>query len=98
MTSFNKNDNPIVEATGVEAKIPKGWVFSAADFSLKAAGKRKMGNVTFVRDVEGRKKWLSLSEEDRDRVHLYVSGSGVDLESAIEDAVNRISRHINDVG
>ena len=73
-------------ADGVVRDYPEGWVFHSADFSMAASCPARSGRVTLVRDLAGRDWWVSLSEEDKERVPLYVYGSGNTLSDAIKDA------------
>jgi hypothetical protein len=70
-------------------KIEPGWLFNTADFSCLANGILGHGNVTLIRDEEGRNAWHKLPEEildSEDCPELYVCGSGRNLEAAIVNA------------
>jgi len=72
-------------ATALESKIPAGWQFYSADFSLSP------GRVMLVRDAAGKNWWRNLPEELGEGVPLFVSGSGTTLARAIDTAANRIA-------
>ena len=76
--------------------IENGWRFYTADFSLQSAGKSDVGNVTFRRDPENTKKWLELSEEDRENTDLHITASGKTIIDAIINA-NLIAAHTKDI-
>lgn len=67
-------------------KLPEGWRFYSADFSRED----QVGRVTLVLSGQHRKVWEMLSEIDRDRFQLFVSGYGNTLEEAIEAAKKEI--------
>ena len=73
-------------ADDVVRDYPEGWVFHSADFSMNASCPARSGRVTLVRDLSGRDWWFSLSGKDKERVPLYVFGSGDTLSDAIKDA------------
>ena len=72
-----------------DVRVPDGWHFSSADFSMQASGKSAIGSVMLVRDMEGLKSWCALSDDDRERVELYVSGKGTTVMEAIADAASK---------
>jgi len=69
---------------------PFGWCFLSADFSSQAMGKNCYGTVIFIRDDDQRLLWHDLSEEDKEKIPLYVEGNGVTIAEAIEEAEARI--------
>lgn len=70
----------------MRARVPDGWMFLCADFSMQAYGNRDYGNVTLIKDEAGRKNWHALSEEEQKRAPLYVHGIGRTINEAIADA------------
>ena len=79
---------------GIEDQVPKGWVLQSADFSLRNSTSKYVppnspGSVSLMRDRDGRKWWLSLSEHLRDKVELYATGTGHTLDAALEDACSK---------
>lgn len=67
-------------------KVPDGWRFFTADFSLQAAGKSETGSVMLIRDHAGKARWHAFSDEVQELVPLYVSGNGRTVDEAISDA------------
>ena len=67
--------------------IPKGWVFSSADFSLQASGASDSGSVMLVRGGMARVGWHQLTEAQKESIPLYVSGTGKTIAQAIANAV-----------
>lgn len=67
--------------SSIAATVPAGWKFQSADFSMPNSGR-----VMFMRDAAGQKWWFSLTEEEQDRIPLYVWGEGATFEAAMEDA------------
>ncbi len=71
----------------ISNKVPSGWVFEQADFSLVNSEKfHNKGRVIFTRDSEGVSWWHSLNEEQKEEIGLFVVGRGWTLEEAFEDA------------
>lgn len=66
--------------------IPEGWRFYSADFSRED----HPGRVTLVLAGQHRKVWTMLSDVDRDRFPLFVSGYGNTIEEALEAAKKEI--------
>lgn len=75
-----------VQRQGKRDAVPEGWCFYHADFSLQAAGKSKVGTVTFIRDAVGREWWHSLPEEQQEETPLYIYGKGRTVMEAIAAA------------
>jgi hypothetical protein len=73
-------------------RVPQGWAFYSADFSLRAHESSRTGSVMLVRTGDDYRAWFRLPEEDRDRVPLYVSGAGPTVEDAITDAIQAAQR------
>jgi hypothetical protein len=74
---------------GGNMNIENGWCFSAADFSLQAAGKSKTGRVVLVRDTLNKAKWHKQTDELKesdDCPELFITGEGVTLDEAIVSA------------
>ncbi len=69
--------------------IPEGWRLYLADFSGHAAGRFDLGNVVLIRDPAGRTAWNALSEADKDKVPLYMTGKGRTVQEAIEHACRK---------
>ena len=67
-------------------EIPDGWVFLSADFSMQANGRSEYGGAMLMRNKHSRHKWHTLSDEDKEKVPLYASGSGKTLQEAIAAA------------
>jgi len=74
------------ESPSPETMIPFGWEFDTADFSVRG----KDGRVMLRRDKRGQEWWFGLSEEDREKTDLYISGSGNNLKEAIKMAISKI--------
>jgi len=74
------------ESPSPEEMIPSGWEFDTADFSIRG----KNGHVMLRRNKKGQEWWFSLSEEDREKTDLYISGSGQNLKEAITVAILKI--------
>ena len=72
--------------TELEEKIPKSWRFYSADFSVP----NRQGHVLLKRDEASAAQWLELSEEQQETVRLFASGSGMTIEEAFNDAIERI--------
>ena len=66
--------------------IPEGWGFSSADFSLQASGVSEFGGVMLIRTGADRADWRSLTDEQREVIPLYVSGTGRTVAEAIASA------------
>ena len=66
--------------------IPEGWGFSSADFSLQASGVSEFGGVMLIRTGADRADWHSLTDEQREVIPLYVSGTGRTVAEAIASA------------
>jgi hypothetical protein len=68
--------------------IAIGWRFYSADFSINAVDTQGMkhGAVILIRDPIQRAAWHDLSETEQMDIPLYVSGRGVDLHTALQDA------------
>lgn len=72
-------------------RVPDGWAFSSADFSLVASG-RGDGRVALQRDEAGMKWWHSLPQELKDDDNgpaLYVAGRGMTFTDAMNDACQK---------
>ena len=98
MMIFNRGESTAAAhpvADGVVRDYPEGWIFHSADFSMAARCPARSGRVTLVRDLAGRDWWLALSDEDKERVPLYVYGSGNTLSDAIKDAALRAAQQQN---
>ena len=70
-------------------EIQTGWAFYSADFSSVAVGKKSVGSVLFIRDIENKAKWHKLSDEVKELDEgppLYVQGVGHTFEDAIANA------------
>lgn len=70
-------------------QVPGGWAFHAADFSCVASGRHDRGNVTLIRDQEGKAEWLKLTagmEDVENAPPLYIFGQGRTLSEAIASA------------
>lgn len=68
-------------------KVPDGWVFFTADFSLVSSEEfHNKGRVMFKRDPDGIFWWHSLPDKLKEDVEFYVEGRGWTLEEAFEDA------------
>jgi len=74
----------------LESFIPRGWVFYSADFSLLVSG-HGLGSVMIRRDKEGTECWHSLSDAEKERVQLYVTGVGRSVGEALQNAVEQIN-------
>lgn len=68
---------------------PLGWAFYSADFSIIASGGGKPGSVLLVRSPVDCARWGRMSDEQRDRVNLYIRGDGANLTLAMADAVDK---------
>ena len=66
--------------------IPEGWGFSSADFSLQASGVSEFGGVMLIRTGADRADWHALTDEQREVIPLYVSGTGRTVAEAIASA------------
>lgn len=66
--------------------IPEGWGFSSADFSLQASGVSEFGGVMLIRTGADRADWHFLTDEQREVIPLYVSGTGKTVAKAIASA------------
>ena len=75
--------------------IEDGWKFHSADFSVQShLGDNNNGQVVLVRSPSERKRWHKMSDrlkDDLDGPPLFVTGVGVTLKEAIENA-NKIAR------
>ena len=69
----------------ISVEIPNGWRINYIDLSMSP-------RAVFVRDSDGYNWWHSLSEQDQEMIPLYISGFGVDMESAIKDGIKEIER------
>ena len=76
-----------LQAEEPQPAIPKGWVFSSADFSLQASGASDSGSVMLVRGGMARVCWHQLTEAQQESIPLYVSGTGKTIAQAIANAV-----------
>jgi hypothetical protein len=71
-------------------KVPEGWCFYSADFSMVASGVSKRGSVTLVRSIEQRTIWQSLPDALKDgeaAIPLFIMAQGISLEEAFYEAV-----------
>ena len=66
--------------------IPEGWGFCSADFSLQASGVSEFGGVMLIRTGADRADWHFLTDEQREVIPLYVSGTGKTIAKAIASA------------
>jgi hypothetical protein len=66
--------------------IPEGWGFCSADFSLQASGVSEFGGVMLIRTGADRADWHFLTDEQREVIPLYVSGTGKTVAKAIASA------------
>ncbi len=66
--------------------IPEGWGFCSADFSLQASGVSEFGGVMLIRTGADRADWHFLTDEQREVIPLYVSGTGKTVVKAIASA------------
>lgn len=70
-----------------EFMIPPTWEFDTADFSVRG----RNGHILLRRNKRGQEWWHGLSEEEREKNDLFISGSGMNLKEAISDAVKKIN-------
>ncbi len=63
-----------------------GWLFYSADFSMNASNPANWGTVMLTRDDAGRKWWHALSDEEREKIDLFVSGRGTTFAAAMQAA------------
>jgi len=75
-----------IAALEAEPTIPEGWGFSSADFSLQASGVSEFGGVMLIRTGADRADWHFLTDEQREVIPLYVSGTGKTVAKAIASA------------
>lgn len=68
------------------AGVAEGWRFYSADFSMNAANPANWGTVMLTRDDAGRKWWHALSDEEREKIDLVVSGRGTTFDAAMQAA------------
>lgn len=72
--------HPTPDDASLEQRIPDGWKFYGADFSLVP------GSVMLTRDTQW---WLILSDDEREKTDLYVYGRGKTIEEALDAAIDR---------
>lgn len=76
-----------IAALEAEPTIPEGWGFCSADFSLQASGVSEFGGVMLIRTGADRADyWHFLTDEQREVIPLYVSGTGKTVAKAIASA------------
>ena len=82
------NERAAIAALEAEPQpaIPEGWGFSSADFSLQASGVSEFGGVMLIRTGADRADWHALTDEQREVIPLYVSGTGRTVAEAIASA------------
>ncbi|MBA9854445.1 hypothetical protein DEE91_00830 [Ralstonia pickettii] len=68
------------------AGVAEGWCFYSADFSMNASNPANWGTVMLTRDDAGRKWWHALSDEEREKIDLFVSGRGTTFDAAMKSA------------
>ena len=66
--------------------VPPGWAFYTADFSMKAHETAPVGRAILMRTGDDFRAWFTLSDEDRDRIPLYIQGAGPTIHEAIAEA------------
>ena len=66
--------------------MAEGWCFYSADFSMNASNPANWGTVMLTRDDAGRKWWHALSDEEREKIDLFVSGRGTTFDAAMKSA------------
>ena len=71
---------------GQRAGVAEGWCFYSADFSMNASNPANWGTVMLTRDDAGRKWWHALSDEEREKIDLFVSGRGTTFDAAMKAA------------
>lgn len=67
----------------VEHRIPAGWRLYAADFSVSGSP----GHVTLIRDDQGKAWWHGLTDEEREKIDLFITGRGKTIREAIDAAL-----------
>ena len=72
--------------SGQRAGVAEGWCFYSADFSMNASNPANWGTVMLTRDDAGRKWWHALSDEEREKIDLFVSGRGTTFDAAMKSA------------
>ena len=72
--------------SGHRAGVAEGWCFYSADFSMNASNPANWGTVMLTRDDAGRKWWHALSDEEREKIDLFVSGRGTTFDAAMKAA------------
>jgi len=65
---------------------PQGWVFHTADFSSVANGMEPKGNVILVREKEQYDLWHKLPNDMMERIPVFVTGYGTNLQEAMDHA------------
>ena len=73
----------VMQQIKCNAIIPRGWEFKGADFSLSPT-------ISLQRDFNGMCWWHTLTEVEQDKTPFYVIGTGIDLQSCIDDAIKQI--------
>lgn len=68
-------------------RMPEGWAFYSADFSLNADEPLRSGRVMLRRTGRAYHAWHALPEAEKEVVDLYVSGTGHDLAEAMHNAI-----------
>ena len=69
--------------------IPRGWKFVSADFSMSP-------RITLTRDFNGLCWWHTLTEMEQKEKPIYIIGIGVDLQTALDDAIKQIESENNE--
>ncbi|WP_212635541.1 zinc finger-like domain-containing protein [Ralstonia insidiosa] len=72
--------------SGQRAGVAEGWCLYSADFSMNATNPANWGTVMLRRDGAGYKWWHALSDEEREKIDLFVSGRGTTFEAALQNA------------
>ena len=81
----SRNDE-LAAQSGQRAGVAEGWCFYSADFSMNASNPANWGTVMLTRDDAGRKWWHALSDEEREKIDLFVSGRGTTFDAAMKSA------------
>jgi len=72
--------------SGQRAGVAEGWCFYLADFSMNARNPANWGTVMLKRGDASSKWWHALSDEEREKIDLFVSGRGTTFEAALKAA------------
>jgi hypothetical protein len=72
--------------SGQRAGVAEGWCFYSADFSMNARNPANWGTVMLKRGDASSKWWHALSDEEREKIDLFVSGRGTTFEAALKAA------------